>query len=174
MVNASRHRKKARIEGAMAEPSLRSDDATTDGSLSESHSGSSRFEEYGGGEITPFMALADLLDREVSNYLAGGVTSCRCILCPLREFSRPCRVRMHVERYHARRGRWCASGKKQMKLCVALYDNDMETNENGFIAMPNILMAVRQMIYGNFFTSVGRYRFRYATPPPPHTHTLPI
>ena len=131
----------------MTEPSLRSVDVTTDDSLSESHSESSRFGEYGDEQITPSMAFAELLDKEVSNYLAGGVTSCRCALCPFREFSRPCRVRLHVERYHSRRDKWCASGKKQMKLCVALYDNDMETNESGFIAMPNIWMAVRQMVY---------------------------
>ena len=136
--SCSSGRKKARTDkrpnGECLLMAYLSSDESVSGDLGEASSG----EEYVYKHTTPFQTFTELLSSEVSNYLDGGISSCRCALCPFREFSRPCRVRQHVETYHCIRNNWCASGRKQMKVCIALYDNDMETNDSGFIALPNI------------------------------------
>jgi len=51
----------------------------------------------------------------------------RCPLCPHQHF--PCRRKerlvAHLSGYHNAAHQYCASGKKQLKVCIALYDADM-------------------------------------------------
>ena len=115
-------------------------------SVSDSSTISSCPEEYVYKRTVPAMLLRDLLAEEVSNYIRSGISSGRCALCPFREFSRPCRVRLHVQKYHIPCSDWCASGKKQKKLRTALYDNDMMAGEEVFSASPNIQQAGRDIV----------------------------
>ena len=112
-------------------------------SVSGSPDVSSCSDEFVFKQDVPAMLLRDLLAKEVSIYIRSGISSGRCALCPFREFSRPCRVRLHVQKYHSSYNNWCASGVKQKKLCAALYDNDMMAEEEGFTASPNIQHAGR-------------------------------
>ncbi|CAE7810987.1 unnamed protein product [Symbiodinium sp. CCMP2592] len=51
----------------------------------------------------------------------------RCPLCPFRSWSwhNRCRVKKHVREYHSARKQYCASGTKQLKIVIALHDQDM-------------------------------------------------
>ena len=117
-------------------------------SVSGSSDVSARSDEYVCKQDVPAVVLRGLLAKEVSIYIRSGISSGRCALCPFREFSRPCRVRLHVQKYHIPCSNWCASGIKQKKLCAALYDNDMMAEEEGFTASPNIQHAGRNFALG--------------------------
>ena len=49
-----------------------------------------------------------------------------CLLCPFRSFhnSNPQRLYKHVQRYHSRQKQHCASGTKQIKLVISIFDDD--------------------------------------------------
>ena len=71
------------------------------------------------------------LSREVSAYMsrlenaAGKVfTRNKCQLCPWRTFERRAHLLAHVRKHHVEKKRWCASGTKQLRIVVSLYDND--------------------------------------------------
>ncbi len=48
----------------------------------------------------------------------------RCPLCPFRAFRERGQVKAHVCKYHKEAARHCPSGTKQLRIAVALYDND--------------------------------------------------
>lgn len=50
--------------------------------------------------------------------------SCRCPLCPWRTFDRPSRVVHHLRTYHTKKNRYCASGTKQLRVALAMWDQD--------------------------------------------------
>ena len=73
---------------------------------------------------SPSDILCDLLEAEVSTYVESLQRDRRCMLCPFRAFQAPNRVRNHISKYHVASNIWCASGRKQLRVCIALYNND--------------------------------------------------
>ena len=146
MDKAASSGKKPRMAAGMPGESLRPLYLISEEPSSASMGDAASDEEFAFKQIAPFEAFKELLAAEVSNYLTGGISSFRCALCPFREFSRPCRVRLRVENYHCARYNWRASGGEHLKLCASLYDNDndLEKNESGYAALPNIWKAVFQ------------------------------
>ena len=69
-------------------------------------------------------------------------------MCPFREPQGPCRVRNHILNYRVRRNIWCASGRKQLRVCIALFDNDSFANPVGtpFNPQPNYLRRSADLI----------------------------
>lgn len=56
----------------------------------------------------------------------------RCPLCPFRSFgNRPGRVSEHIQKHHKTSNQFCASGTKQMKVVVALWDHDKFCSRDG-------------------------------------------
>ena len=60
-------------------------------------------------------------------------------MCPFRSFSRTCRLVEHCEKYHTDANNWCASGTKQLRVCFALYDNDMGASTSKYSHSTNYL-----------------------------------
>ena len=110
MDKAASSGKKSRMAAVLMDASLQSVYLSSDESVYDAAGDASSGDEYVYNHIAPFQEFLELLASDVSNYLVGGISSCRCALCPFREFSRPCRVRQHVEKYHCRRDKWCADG----------------------------------------------------------------
>ena len=73
---------------------------------------------------SPLDSIEKLLMLEVRKYARAIKSGRRCILCPFRSFSAPYRLREHVQLYHTKESNWSASGRKQLGICVALYDFD--------------------------------------------------
>lgn len=48
----------------------------------------------------------------------------RCSLCPFRLFTRPARVRGHIQKHHSKKKQFCCSGTKQLRVIQALFDDD--------------------------------------------------
>ena len=94
--------------------------------------GGNRRDRYS-GKIFPTDHLLALMAKEVRKYAMELKTDRRCLLCPFRSFSRPCRVREHLAIYHAADNSWCASGLKQLRTCKALYDHDKKTARPGSV-----------------------------------------
>ena len=77
--------------------------------------------------------LLALLKSEVeeASQLRSYSPSAKCPLCPWRSFPHTKktvstdRVRAHIVKYHVASNQYCCSGTKQMKIAVALYDNDV-------------------------------------------------
>ena len=87
-----------------------------------------------GDRCSPSECLRSLLQQELEEYLRIAGKSSRCALCHFCDFYRPFRVKGHVENYHAEESSWRYTGKKQLRVCIALYDNDMMSSE--IIAKP--------------------------------------
>ena len=85
-----------------------------------------RRDHYRGGNY-PTDGLHALMGKEVRKYAMDLKTDRRCALCPFRAFSRPCRVRGHLESYHTAEKRWCAPGAKKLRTCKDLYEHDKKT-----------------------------------------------
>ena len=116
--------------------------------------------QMGGGEaededISPSDELAQLMMQEVATYRKGVKRGRRCMLCPFREFQGPCRVRNHILNYHVRRNTWCASGRKQLRVCIALFDNDSFATPVGdaFNPQPNYLRRSAALIREQVLTA---------------------
>ena len=92
--------------------------------------GDNRSDRYGGRNF-PTEDILALTVEEVRKYAMDLKTDHRCALCPFRSFSRPWRVREHLEIYHTAENRWCASGMKQLRTFKALYDHDKKTSRPG-------------------------------------------
>ena len=90
-------------------------------------------------KCNPNERLRQLLNQEVEEYLRYAGKSARCELCPFREFYRPCRVKGRVCNYHTEESSWCATGSNQLRVCIALYDNDMMSSKKIASSSPNYL-----------------------------------
>ena len=85
-------------------------------------------------EVRPGAQLMQALEKEVATTLSilrpgqlcDGSKIRRCPLCPFRSFDRKQlgRLKDHVSKHHTKRKQFCPSGTKQLKLVLALYDND--------------------------------------------------
>jgi hypothetical protein len=77
--------------------------------------------------------LLSLLQHEVkqTSKLRSFNPSDRCPLCPWRRFphrfdgASATRIRSHLDVYHKPNSQYCGSGTKQLKIVMALYDNDI-------------------------------------------------
>ena len=73
----------------------------------------------------PSDAICDLLGGwVVSTYVESIKRDRRRMLVPFRVFQAPYRVRAHISNYHVGSNIWCASGRKQLRVRITLYDND--------------------------------------------------
>ena len=70
----------------------------------------------------------------------------RCPLCPLRVFHSPNRVRHRLHTKHAQRSRWCASGRKQLRMAVALRDDDLFRGKLADDLLQRSALLMRQML----------------------------
>ena len=79
----------------------------------------------GPGE-NPLQEIRDALRSEVGNYVATcrRSSATKCALFPFRRFARACRLTEHCAQYRISSNRRCASGTTQLRVCLALYDND--------------------------------------------------
>jgi hypothetical protein len=76
--------------------------------------------------------LLSLLEAEVNRTLetfskrtrASSQTRFDCNFCPFRSSRQKDRLVTHLRLYHTRRGQYCCSGTKQIKIITALWDND--------------------------------------------------
>ncbi len=113
--------------------------------------GARRQEEEEEASVHVSKDLEVLLRREVDNVLKtirvqkgglrvkkgrgrrrGAQAACskkRCVMCPFRSFRGGQRLRHHVISYHDQKHRFCASGTKQLRVVVALFDNDIVTGQ---------------------------------------------
>ena len=82
-------------------------------------------------EIEVSLKLKQSLAREADSYAAAIQEQSgayfgtgRCKLCPWRTFEKRAHLLSHVKKHHSERKRWCASGTKQLRVLVSMYDND--------------------------------------------------
>ena len=76
--------------------------------------------------------LLDLMRGETLSYADSVKQICKrsdnnrmwCALCPFRSFDRLSRLSAHLKQYHTAEQQFVCSGTKQLKVVVALYDND--------------------------------------------------
>ena len=81
-------------------------------------------------------------------------------MCPFRDPQGACRVKNHLLNYHVRRNIWCASGRKQLRVCIALFSNDSFAAPVGvaFNPQPNYLGRSADLIRGQVLAdSPGAY-----------------
>ena len=97
MDKAASSGKKSRTWRVLIGTSLQSVYLSSEESVSDTSVDASSVEEYVDKHIAPSQEFLEILASAVSNYMGGCISSCRCALCPFREFPRPCRVRLHVE-----------------------------------------------------------------------------
>ena len=80
--------------------------------------------------------LVDLLNKEADEMNAWNFKSwypfwneagdsVRCPACPFREFGRIANAKHHIRVHHTEYKRWCPSGILQLKVCCAMFDNDV-------------------------------------------------
>ena len=124
---------------------------STDGVLvDENDDNQSEYQESVADQLeeTVHDAMRKLLKAECAMYIRKVGKDCKCALCPFRSFTRPCRLQEHLEKYHTEEYNWCASGKKQLRACCALYDNDnMEADDDAvFAPSPNYLRRSANII----------------------------
>ena len=67
--------------------------------------------------------LLDLLEEEVLQSLANSKCK-RCPMCPFRSFQKASRVRSHIVTYRTRDRQFVCSGRKQLKVVSAIFDNN--------------------------------------------------
>ena len=83
-------------------------------------------------EIQVHDALRKILQREHQEHVDDSranhprmqKSNCRCRVCPFRSFLDPADLKEHYERDHTAELSYVASGTKQLKVVMALYDND--------------------------------------------------
>ena len=108
---------------AESEFSAQSD--TDESSPNASDSEDTDAEAWNESSESPIEALCQHLMMEVREYSRMIRSDSHCALCPFRSFNRPSKVRGHLRLYHNKDNNWSASGRKQLRICVALHDYDM-------------------------------------------------
>ena len=98
----------------------------------------------------PLESLNRHLMAEVREYARKSKSDTQCAMCPFRRFQKPWRVREHLRRYHTEANNWCASGIKQLRVCVALHDSDKISNPGRIGDRPNYLRRSASIIRANF------------------------
>lgn len=103
------------------------------------------------GEVFAHDNLKDSMEEEVASFLQeviddnirkiGGLY--RCTLCPFRSFARLQQLRVHIENYHTSEVQFACSGTKQLKVILALHDDDCIRRARGcdFLFRSASLMA---------------------------------
>ena len=83
-------------------------------------------------EGCPFISdnILESLEREVTDMLENLSSNCKavsgkrtCPFCPFRSFSRLMYLRTHLKKHHTVQNQFVASGTKQIKVILALYDD---------------------------------------------------
>ena len=93
------------------------------------------------GEVRPGSQLMQALEKEVAetrgSLRPGQLRGCglarSCPLCPFRSFGfkQLGRLQDHMAKHHTQQKQFCPSGTKQLKLVLALYDNDQLCGRQG-------------------------------------------
>ena len=111
-------------------------------------------EEDAEDDCCPSDELAQLMTQEDAGYRKSLKRDRRCMMCRLREPRRPRRVGNHVLNYHAVRNIWRASGRKQLRVFTAMYDNDSFATPVGaaFNPQPNYLRRSAELIRAKVLT----------------------
>ena len=107
-------------------------------------------EAWGGPTECPLEAIQQHLMKEVREYARKTKSDSHCALCPFRRFQKPWRLREHIRRYHTGSNNWCASGRKQVRICVALHDSDKIASPGGVPDRPNYLRRSAAIIRVEF------------------------
>ena len=101
-----------------------------------------------GASVNVCKHLKDLLKLEVDSYATKLRKSCgtECILCPFKIIkTRKSRdLQNHLQRNHTSKSTWVASGTKQMKVILALYDSDTfnHCKQANYLHRSSLLMRV--------------------------------
>ena len=100
-----------------------------EGRLEDSDNEGAGGEDYCESEVRIGDILLGLLARERTQAIENGIALTagklfRCPLCPFRAFTRRCRVTDHIRKYHSKKRQFAASGKKQIRIIQALFDDD--------------------------------------------------
>lgn len=91
------------------------------------------------GQITFQDIINDSLEEEVHAFMAeiehNNIRKMHgaycCPFCPFRAFGRLCQLSDHLRRHHVAAKQFVCSGKKQVKVILALHDSDSVRKENG-------------------------------------------
>ena len=69
-----------------------------------------------------------------------------CPFCPFRAFGRLCQLSDHLRRHHVAAKQFVCSGKKQLKVILALHDSDSVRKENGADYLFRSAMLLRTQV----------------------------
>ena len=91
------------------------------------------------GQITFQDIIKDSLEEEVHAFMEeiehNNIRKMHgaycCPFCPFRAFGRLCQLSDHLRRHHVAAKQFVCSGKKQLKVILALHDSDSVRKENG-------------------------------------------
>lgn len=108
--------------------------------------------------------LLKLLEREVAETIKkipmADATSWRsCPLCPFRSFSRLSRWQDHLRTCHDVSHQYCASGTKQLKVILCMFDNDRLSGFTGKNYLHRSAEILKRSVrpISNYITCIDRY-----------------
>jgi len=101
-----------------------------------------------GDEILGIMRaeVQDVLRQNSGSWKATDDGMHRCTLCPFRMFDRRTRLLHHLRTYHGSAQQHCCSGTKQLKVVVALHDEDKLTSSTSGEYLARSAALMRQTI----------------------------
>ena len=106
------------------------------------------------GQITFQDIINDSLEEEVHAFMAeiehNNIRKMHgaycCPFCPFRAFGRLCQLSDHLRRHHVAAKQFVCSGKKQVKVILALHDSDSVRKENGADYLFRSAMLLRTQV----------------------------
>ncbi|CAL1156102.1 unnamed protein product [Cladocopium goreaui] len=106
------------------------------------------------GQITFQDIIKDSLEEEVHAFIAeiehNNIRKMHgaycCPYCPFRAFGRLCQLSDHLRRHHVAAKQFVCSGKKQLKVILALHDSDSVRKENGADYLFRSAMLLRTQV----------------------------
>ena len=106
------------------------------------------------GQITFQDIIKDSLEEEVHAFMAeiehNNIRKMHgaycCPFCPFRAFGRLCQLSDHLRRHHVAAKQFVCSGKKQLKVILALHDSDSVRKENGADYLFRSAMLLRTQV----------------------------
>ncbi|CAJ1377905.1 unnamed protein product [Effrenium voratum] len=115
-------------------------------------------EEEDESVVSPGQALLAKLKAEVQVTLEEKLfpkvdEKYRCPLCPFRAFAKLTRVSQHIAKYHTVKVQFCPSGTKQVKLLLALYDEDCMRGKDGQNYLQRSSDTLRQTVAPSLLSS---------------------
>ena len=106
------------------------------------------------GQITFQDIIKDSLEEEVHAFMEeiehNNIRKMHgaycCPFCPFRAFGRLCQLSDHLRRHHVAAKQFVCSGKKQLKVILALHDSDSVRKENGADYLFRSAMLLRTQV----------------------------